>query len=394
MSISFSVLRNDRKATLPSVESWSQNNVILKDPPKGIQTRRIDKIQHTAGLLTMIAESNDRYSENINTFALGTDPMCAVSYNNSSNNAGRLAGNVPTVQASLPYKVGSNFRPPTIDKREQFPLSRQPRVTTSQFTQPGFADFAKKMVLPTDVDGRTIGAKKNSVILRTSVKPNIVIHSNATLEPFNTRKNVTDKIKIGAHSGMISKSGQIAENFTPLHALADKVQPGEVNTNIRGQFNSSERQEFDTQQFIQDTRCYSVTAPVSHYTEIPSERELHLQRNLPTYSAGTNLYNPQMQQTNWNEQYRTPLRETRPTTEGYTNLTMGGKIDEISSRSYQLHPTVTSGGFDERPSVPQELYHQQMGRLSLNDEKMKMNRHAYEMQVGRGGVNDFNMFAQ
>ena len=47
MSISYSGLSNYGKATLPSVDTWGTNMNILKDPPKSIQTRRIDRVGQT-----------------------------------------------------------------------------------------------------------------------------------------------------------------------------------------------------------------------------------------------------------------------------------------------------------------------------------------------------------
>ena len=42
--LSYSGLINHGKITLPSVESWGQNNSLLKDPPKSLYTRKIDKL--------------------------------------------------------------------------------------------------------------------------------------------------------------------------------------------------------------------------------------------------------------------------------------------------------------------------------------------------------------
>ena len=57
MSISYSGLTNYGKATLPSAESWGTNMNILRDPPKSITTRRIDKVGQTSEITTMIDDS-------------------------------------------------------------------------------------------------------------------------------------------------------------------------------------------------------------------------------------------------------------------------------------------------------------------------------------------------
>jgi len=45
--LSYHMLTSHGKATLPSVSNWGTNTNILKDPPKGIHTRRIDKVGDT-----------------------------------------------------------------------------------------------------------------------------------------------------------------------------------------------------------------------------------------------------------------------------------------------------------------------------------------------------------
>ena len=82
-AITYSGLRNYGKTSLPSVESWSQNMNILKDPPKSIHTRRIDKTGTTSSRTVMIDESGDRASGCINVYARGVNPMVSVSYNNN-----------------------------------------------------------------------------------------------------------------------------------------------------------------------------------------------------------------------------------------------------------------------------------------------------------------------
>ena len=45
--ISYSGVLGNRKVTLPSVETWGTNMNILRDPPKSIYTRKIDKVDST-----------------------------------------------------------------------------------------------------------------------------------------------------------------------------------------------------------------------------------------------------------------------------------------------------------------------------------------------------------
>ena len=79
MSFSYSsIIGNKAKVTFPSVESWGTNNNILRDPPKSIMTRRIDKVNQDGSLNEMLYHSGDRFAENINVYARGVNPMVSV----------------------------------------------------------------------------------------------------------------------------------------------------------------------------------------------------------------------------------------------------------------------------------------------------------------------------
>ena len=161
--LSYSAITNNGKVTLPSVGSWGTNMNILKDPPKSIHTRRIDKVGQTSEITTMIDDSENRACETILPFARGVNPMVSVSYDNYGNNGGQRGGavygnsNIPgeggmalggQTQAYLPYRIMRDgaFRPPVVTQYDLAPLSRLPRIWTTAFTKPGFVDFSKKMV--------------------------------------------------------------------------------------------------------------------------------------------------------------------------------------------------------------------------------------------------------
>ena len=89
MSISYSGLTNYGKATLPSVESWGTNMNILRDPPKSIMTRRIDKVGETSSITELIDGSGNRNCEAISLYARGINPFVSVDYGNAGNNGGQ-----------------------------------------------------------------------------------------------------------------------------------------------------------------------------------------------------------------------------------------------------------------------------------------------------------------
>ncbi len=134
--------------TLPSVEGAFGSLNILRDPPASRHTRFINKPTYTSQLVEQIDGSDGRTNECIKPFARGVNPSVNVDYNNSGTQGGQVRyqyGNADsnntqmgTVQASLPYKVMDKgaFRPPTRTQEELLPLSRLPRLLTTQSTNP------------------------------------------------------------------------------------------------------------------------------------------------------------------------------------------------------------------------------------------------------------------
>lgn len=146
MSISYSGIVNYGKVTLPSVEQWYTNTNILRDPPKSVTTRRKDRVGETSEITQTLAESGDRFCDNINYYARGVNPMVGVSYNNDNN--GNQGGDKGGRQAFLPYRIirEGAFRPPVRRLEELLPLSRQPRIWTTVSSQPYAPDYTKRIL--------------------------------------------------------------------------------------------------------------------------------------------------------------------------------------------------------------------------------------------------------
>lgn len=141
--------------TLPSVEQWGQNMNILRDPPRSITTRRIDKVGQNLDISNLVDDSGDRICEGINVYSRGVNPMVSVSYDNVSNNSG-FSGNVtsfsnrPAARAPYPAFEGGAFRPPVRTERDLLPLSRQPRAWFGTTGTKEFVDYAKTKQQPND----------------------------------------------------------------------------------------------------------------------------------------------------------------------------------------------------------------------------------------------------
>jgi hypothetical protein len=206
MVFSYSGITNYGKATLPSVSGWGNNTNILKDPSRSITTRRIDKVGQTSSITSMIDDSANRACEGIRQFALGVDPMVSVSYSNAGNNGGQRSGGISvggSVQPKLPYGIMKDgaFRPPVRTQIDLLPLSRQPRIWTSSFSQPGFVDFSKKM--------RTCGTAENTREVKTNtlkacVRPTAVYQMEVpqVIEAFQLGTAIQSPVKISGESGV------------------------------------------------------------------------------------------------------------------------------------------------------------------------------------------------
>ncbi len=144
MAFSYSGIVNYGKVTLPSVESWGTNMNILKDPPKSVHTRKIDRVGETSAITSAIDESGDRFCEAIKYYARGQNPMVAVSYGQGQ----KKSNNISRGEAFLPYRVVRDgaFRPPIWRQEDLLPLSRQPRIWSEVSTQPYKPIFTKRIM--------------------------------------------------------------------------------------------------------------------------------------------------------------------------------------------------------------------------------------------------------
>jgi hypothetical protein len=217
MSLSYSALNNYGRATLPSVDSWNTNMNILKDPVRSITTRRSHKVGETSNITEMIEDSSDRACEAITHYARGQNPSVSVSYSNHGSNQGGMAGMRANggTEAFLPYRVMRDgaFRPPVMRQEQLMPLSRQPRIWTTAFTQPGFCDFSK------GENRRGTAAELREVkenIFNINVRPTAVYKIEKPQErPFEVKYVIQNPVKTSAFSGMRTRDITQRHNVTP-----------------------------------------------------------------------------------------------------------------------------------------------------------------------------------
>jgi len=244
--------------TLPSVDGFNGSLNILRDPPKSIFTKRIDKVGQNNDLNNLIDGSSDRMNEGILVYARGVNPMVSVSYNNNSNNAGSYT-NAGARQAYLPYRIADKgaFRPPIRSLRDLMPLSRQPRVWFEALSNPGFIDYAKKKHIPTKF--RVI---KDSLKLE-EIKPNYSIKiEKPILENYKMQNEINDKhISIEALSGhrTMDLSNFTRENIDQYKGIQENYEQVNASTNKQQHRSQNlENIEINKGQYTKDKNYYET----------------------------------------------------------------------------------------------------------------------------------------
>ena len=254
MAISYhGIIGNKAKVTLPSTEGgWYKNKNILRDPPKSITTRRIDKVNQDGSLNEMMYHNGDRIAENINVFARGVNPMVAIEY---TSNAGAAVG----APGKLPYRImnGGAYRPPQLRQEQLLPLSRQNRNVTQSYTNKAYLDYSKTVMC---------GATQCPSSMR-QIKDNAIIEVKPT-KTMNIQMPVKEHFELK----------YIIENPTTTTVSANKT--AKSNLQMINRQNVKEALK-EINQYVQTSGVQSQ----GHQNYIHNEVELT--RNVPAFSAST-----------------------------------------------------------------------------------------------------------
>ena len=391
MSISYSGLVNYGKSTLPSVESWGTDLNILRDPPKSITTRKINKVMDTSEITTMVDESTDRASEAILPFARGINPCVAVSYNNYGKNGGQnnaFSGNAQA-QASLPYKVIKDgaFRPPLFRQENITPLSRLPRNWTTAFTKPGFIDFSKKMKTCGTAE-QTKEVKNN--ILKTNVVPTAYYKIEKPLEkPNEVKYHVKDVLNTPYSTNIYAGNQTEQENIEPTKGINPYVTHiYNLETNMQDlNYYKGDTNTFNPERYIQDANAHPVyTNRTLDYNKNSLEQsadlsnrqmnnklnvkyitpaigieqtkyihnDIYFDKNIPEYEAYTNN-NGGGQTRDQKPEYIIPLENVLPHVKDVThNTSLIGDTNKSSTNYDRLieKAQYREGGFENKGTMP------------------------------------------
>ena len=407
--------------TLPSVESWGTNMNILRDPPKALFTRRIDKVSATQEITRMIGEdSGDRICEMIKVYPRGINPHVAVSYSNYGTNGGQnrqtnglnARGNkvccdgrsVIGGQAKLPYQILNygSFRPPVFRQEDLLPLSRLPRTNTKAWTQKGFIDYAKARRCPPKKMRQVVEER-----VRTSVRPTATVTIGQSLskhlvEPFQIRQVIDNPVRTTASSGTGTRDFTQKKNSDVNGRVQDKL-IGNVVTNINAPRGTGLAKDINPANFVADVTYSNVipnkiarkTLQAEHPTgELPLKEAINfpassgysrpnsepLKSNTPyelkklipdhqfTAPKARNIYVRKQADNEYQFERTLPLTSVG-TSKG---LNYGRDCFGVSSRDKKLKRKIRpDGGFEGKATVPK--YNQRSNNVQFSKNANKMN---------------------
>ena len=366
--------------TLPSVEGWSTNMNILRDPPKSLFTRRIDKVGQTQLITEQIDASGDRVCETINVYARGVNPMVSVQYGNNSSMNGHATNSSSAAQPYLPYRVMRDgaFRPPVLTERDLLPLSRLPRANVSVEPTASFADYSKKIQVPCADKLRQV----RNQVLSAYARPTAVFKIETPVTaPYDTKnKIVQTPLQYTLESGLRTlerKDREVVEidprvlrerlayemetnksqniNVTSLDELNDKqirsrdISNYIVDTNKSQNINVTSLDELNDKQIrIRDISNYIVdTNKGSSYnkTSVEDMNDVQVKTKDPRYKDVEVNKGGGLTKDNTNRDCGYALERNIPTHIASTNSSSVQYVD-ISSRDVTLRPSLYKGGFE------------------------------------------------
>ena len=385
--LSYSAITNYGRVTLPSVEGGFGSMNILRDPPKSITTRRIDKVGQTSLITDMVDESHTRSCENIRQFALGINPFVSVSYTNEGNNGGQrtngLSYSNQGKNAYPPYTVMRDgaFRPPVLRQEQLMPLSRQPRIWTQATTNPDFPDFSKKMRTCME-NGREI---RNDV-LRVDVRPTVVYAMEKPIEePFEVKYVIQNPIHISGNSGMRTLDITEQKVQEPSKGVYDD------KTHTSAFSNPSHNVQITYIDDIMDMSDIRTKDKINitYLTQLSGNEktdyihgDIELTRKLPEYNTTTNKGMDIHRQAKYDNEIT--LERNVPNYSVHTNTESrrtGG--DSQPTRQYRLNEKISVGGMEGKAGVPTSERSTGVENEEAGTRRFNVNKLATEMSMER-----------
>jgi len=280
--------------------------------------------------------------------------------------------------------------------------SRLPRVWTSAFSQPGFADFSRKLrTCGTPSDTKEVHTK----LSKREILPTAVYKIEKPIqETYDTKNNIQNINNINVSSG--TRTLDITQqnvqhpnseiNISPLHAIA--------NTNANSDKVFINNNKLNTEKYTHDintTSVFSNPSTASNYISIeealdlpelpikpihninyttPASREegvkyvhkdLELDKNLPSCSATANINDNKMYK---QQKYENTINLDRNIPNGNfeTNkLSIGENF--VGTRSAKLMPKINAGEYQIRGNLPSQTRIQEIP-TNIESEKNRISR--------------------
>lgn len=417
------------RITLGSVESWGSDLGIMKDPPKSIMTRRIDRVGQTQDITQMIDDSGDRACESILVYARGRNPMVSTEYSNygtaggqsrqAAGSSGITNSTLPSshagTQAKLPYTIMRDgaFRPPVLRQEDLLPLSRQPRVWTSSFANPEFPAYVAKTMMPNPNEIKAINVDK----LQTCARPTsqFSVEKPVLVEGFVVKSVLDNPLQTSAgtnargfevESGIGSTDFSRGVNENVLHTSAGsnlkgyELESGAHSTDFSRGVNENNLQAYsqtgvisgitieplqamNTETATQQHRYFSQGAGVaglSNDSAFLSQQQssVHLERTAPeTFAVARTTGTAEIYQDHgWKDM---ELEANRPVVHATTNL--GGRGEDTVARGdyHRLAPRADRGGFAPNDGLRSNVRGDMIPTLKNSNTARK----AHAMRVSR-----------
>ena len=389
MSISYSGIIGNKggKGSIPSVESWGTNNNILRDPPKSITTRRIDKVNQDGSLNEMYYHSGDRFAENISLYARGVNPMVNVEYGNVGTMKSSAFGGATSKTGStggatkLPYRImnGGAFRPPQLRQEQLLPLSRQPRNVTSVQTTKEFKDYSKsalcdqqpkcfRQVHPETLNG--VIAPTKTMKLQVPVREHFVVKyvidaprnyevdsnksSRTNIMSFNPENvhQASKDISQYSHSSQVrSQNGQ-----TYMHddITLEKNTPQYMTEAQKSSFKVNGVMNSDSIMLEKNTPQYMTEAQKSSYkvNGVNNSDSITLVKNTPDHKIISNP-SDNRKYTLLQPENEYEFKSNMPHTHVQSALSQKTST-HAGSRQVNLPPSLYAGGLEGKANIPQK----------------------------------------
>jgi hypothetical protein len=372
MAISYNaIVGHKAKMTLPSVESWGTNNNILRDPPKSIMTRRIDKVNEDGSLNEMFYHSGDRFAENINVFARGVNPMVSVQYGNVNGGA----------NAKLPYRImnGGAFRPPELRQEQLLPLSRQPRLPTHVESRKEFIDYTKsalcdsqpkvyRQVVKDKIEGfipptKTMKIDKPvkehfevSYVLDNPLRGNYYSNMSYRKEQYSDDINIELERNLPEYSSYTNMSENIAMHIAPdKEIILEQNMPHyllqtQKSKNMAG--NGVLNDEIYLENNMPHYLLQTQKSDNSNFVRVNHEVGYEFENNIPHYLLQTQKSDDK-NFVRVNHEVGYEFENNMPLTAAQTNKTENIQIDAPTRSFNRLAPSLHAGEFKGVPTLPQ-----------------------------------------